>query len=252
MLRALYGEQSGQSERSETFLRHLRASCLAQQRADAEGQVHWSRHLLACLRRITGAELLAGVRAVLHNPHFQHFVSPFAGDQRLGAAQEWPKVPALLLLDYFEPEAQQQLWSKVAAHGASVWVLLQDKSTDAQLRTVGMLRRLGARLSATLNAKSLVVHDTACWSDAKWDAQPARFATQLWHVEHGGAGKNQLCATPPLIIPPLLGSWEGRRYDFHLCEEQAPEPLRLHREHQQDALRHSWAGLIVGTDGGVN
>ena len=252
MLRALYGEQSGQSERSETFLRHLRASCFAQQRADAEGQVHWSRHLLACLRRITGAELLAGVRAVLHNPHFQHFVSPFAGDQRLGAAQEWPKVPALLLLDYFEPEAQQQLWSKVAAHGASVWVLLQDKSTDAQLRTVGMLRRLGARLSATLNAKSLVVHDTACWSDAKWDAQPARFATQLWHVEHGGAGKNQLCATPPLIIPPLLGSWEGRRYDFHLCEEQAPEPLRLHREHQQDALRHSWAGLIVGTDGGVN
>ena len=116
MLRALYGEQSGQSERSETFLRHLRASCLAQQRADAEGQVHWSRHLLACLRRITGAELLAGVRAVLHNPHFQHFVSPFAGDQRLGAAQEWPKVPALLLLDYFEPEAQHQLWSKVPAH----------------------------------------------------------------------------------------------------------------------------------------
>ena len=26
----------------------------------------------------------------------------------------------------------------------------------------------------------------------------------------------------------------------------------LHREHQQDALRHSWTGLIVGTDGGVN
>ncbi len=30
-----------------------------------------------------------------------------------------------------------------------------------------------------------------------------------------------------------------------------PEPLRLHREHQQDALRHSWAGLVIGTDGGV-
>ena len=126
-------------------------------------------------------------------------MSPFAG----GAAQEWPKVPALLLLDSFEPEAQQQLWSKVAAHGTSVWVLLQDHSTDAQLKTVGMLRRLGARLSATLSAESLVVHDTACWSDAKWDARPARFATQLWHVEFGGAGKNQLCNTPPLIIPPL-------------------------------------------------
>ena len=48
--------------------------------------------------------------------HFQHFVSPFAGDQRLGAAQEWPQVPALLQLDYFESAAHQQLWSTVAAH----------------------------------------------------------------------------------------------------------------------------------------
>ena len=93
-----------------------------------------SRHL-ACLRRITGAELLIGVRVALHNLRFQHFVSPFAGDQWLGATQE----------EFFEPEAQQQLWSKVAAHGASIWVLLQDHSTDAQLGTVGML---GARLSA--------------------------------------------------------------------------------------------------------
>ncbi len=31
-----------------------------------------------------------------------------------------------------------------------------------------------------------------------------------------------------------------------------PEPLLLHQEHQQDALRHSWEGLIVGTDGKVN
>ncbi len=104
MLRALYGEQSGHSERSEIFLRHLRASCLAQQRADADGKVHWSRHLLARLRRITGAELLIGVRAVLYNQHFQHFVSPIAGDQWLGATQEWAQVPALLLLDSFEPE----------------------------------------------------------------------------------------------------------------------------------------------------
>ena len=252
MLRALYGEHSGHSERSEFFLRHLRASCLAQQRADADGQVHWSRHLLARLHRITGAELLIGVRAVLYNPHFQHFVSPFAGDQWLGASQEWPQVPALLLLDSFEPEDKQQLWSKVTAHGASVWVLLQDHPTDVQLGTVGTLRLLGARLSATLNAESLIVHDTSCWSDAKWDVRPARFATQLWHVEPDGVRENLQRNIHPLIIPPLLGSWESRRYDFHWCEKQVPESLRLHQEHQQDALRHSWEGLIVGTDGGVN
>ncbi len=62
MLRALHDGQPDQSVLSETFLRHLRASCLAQQRADAEGQVHWSRHLLTCLHRITGAELLIGIR----------------------------------------------------------------------------------------------------------------------------------------------------------------------------------------------
>jgi hypothetical protein len=49
-------------------------------------------------------------RVVTHNPHFQHFASPFAGDRRLGAAQEWPSVSALLLLDFFEPAAHQQLW----------------------------------------------------------------------------------------------------------------------------------------------
>ncbi len=244
----MYGEQSGHSERSKIFLRHLRASCLAQQLAVADGQVHWSQHLLARLRRIKGAELLIGVLAVLYNPHFQHFVSPFAGDQWLGATQEeWPQVPALLLLDSFEPEDKQQLWSKVAAHRASVWVLLQDHPTDAQLGTVGTLRLLGARLSAVLNAESLVVHDTACWSDAKWDAQPARFTTQLWHVEPDGARENQLHNTHPLIIPPLLGGWEGRRYYFHWCEKQVPEPLRLHQEQLQNALWHSWEGLIVGT-----
>ena len=79
-----------------------------------------------------------------------------------GAAQECPKVPALLLLDSFDPAAHQQLWLTVAVHCAPFWVLLQDHQTDAHLSTVETLRRLGARLSATMGAKSLVVHDGAC------------------------------------------------------------------------------------------
>ena len=55
----------------------------------------------------------------------------------------------------------------------------------------------------------------------------------------------------PTYYPPLLGSWEARRYDFHWRDGPLPEPLRLHQEHQQDSLRHSWTGLIAGTDGGV-
>ena len=130
MLCAQHGGQPDHSEPFENFLTHLRASCLAQQRADAEARMYWSRHLL---KYITGTELLIGASAVSHNPHFQHFMPPFAGDQWLGAAQEWPQVPALLQLDSFDPAANQQLWSTVAVHRAPVWVLLQDHQTDAHL-----------------------------------------------------------------------------------------------------------------------
>ena len=87
MLRAMHsGEHHGLQELSISFLIHLCESCLAQQRADGLWHVPWSRHLLACLHRITAAELLIGVRAVARHPHFQHYASPFPDDQRLGAA----------------------------------------------------------------------------------------------------------------------------------------------------------------------
>ena len=72
----------------------------------------WRRHLLTC----PGEELLIEVRAVSHNP-------------------------------FFTAVTNQQLWSTVATHGAPIWVLLW----DVQLGTVAMLRRLSARLSATLD-----------------------------------------------------------------------------------------------------
>jgi hypothetical protein len=48
-MQALLKLQHGQSDNppEALFLRHLRASCLAQQTADAEYHIHWSRHLLA-------------------------------------------------------------------------------------------------------------------------------------------------------------------------------------------------------------
>jgi hypothetical protein len=56
MLRALHsGEQPDQQELSISFLEI--DSCMAQRREDGLWHVPWSRHLLACLHRITGAEL---------------------------------------------------------------------------------------------------------------------------------------------------------------------------------------------------
>lgn len=72
-----------------------------------------------------GAELLIGVRAVARHPHFQHYVSPFPGDQNLGAAVDWPDVEALLLLDSFAQDDRPSVWRRVDAHTQPVWILLQ-------------------------------------------------------------------------------------------------------------------------------
>jgi hypothetical protein len=77
------------------------ASCRAQNDADQEFFVHWSRHLLASIQQITGCELLNGASAVTYNPHFPHFSSPYSPDVRLGATADWPQVPALLIIDAF-------------------------------------------------------------------------------------------------------------------------------------------------------
>ncbi len=91
-----------------------------------------------------------------------------------------------------------------------------------------MLRHLGARLSATLSVKSLVVHDAACWSDhdAKWDAEPLDDAALA-----NPACKRHWCESGVQCTPsrdfPLLGSRETRRYDFHSRNGPLPEPLRF-------------------------
>ena len=70
---------------------------------------------------------------------------------------------------------------------------------------------------------------------------------QLWQIPPAsGTGAGQVhCIerTRPLIIPPLLGCWETRRYGFNWRDAPLLEPLQLHGEHQHDALRHSWTGL---------
>jgi hypothetical protein len=110
-IQALLKLQQDQSDNppEALSLRHLRASCLAQQTADAEYHIHWSRHLLACNRDNTGAQLHLCARAVAYNPHFPLFASPFAGDRWLGAVLEWPSVTLLFTPDSYDPAARQQV-----------------------------------------------------------------------------------------------------------------------------------------------
>ena len=75
---------------SESFLYNVVASCHSQERADVEYHVPWSRHLLACLRRILAVDFVGGTRAVVSNPHYQHFLSLVETDSSLDALTDWP------------------------------------------------------------------------------------------------------------------------------------------------------------------
>ncbi len=44
----------------------------------------------------------------------------------------------------------------------------------------------------------------------------------------------------------------SHRYAFHWCANLVPPLLLIHRKHQQDALLHTWTGLVAGTNGSVD
>jgi hypothetical protein len=123
---------------SEVILHQLTVTCLAQRHADLQYHVQWSRHLLACLQRSTGAALLIGASAVTHNPHFRYFFSPVPGDSEFGAVQELPPEPALLLLDSFAPESRQTVLQSAASHEAEIWILRQDHKNESALRDLSV------------------------------------------------------------------------------------------------------------------
>ncbi len=67
-----------------------------------------------------------------------------------GAGEEWPQVPALLIIDSFAPPAhlRRQVLEKAMTHGAEVWVLRQqqDNPDDPDLVVLNMTFRWYAQL----------------------------------------------------------------------------------------------------------
>ncbi len=134
MLLAMCSDQVVPSAPSEQMLNRISESCRAQNDADLEFIVHWSRYLVAYLRQITRSELLIGASAVTYNPHRTplslFFITVFTGCalrccRRLDA--EWPQKPAL---DSFAPPMRRQLLERAIAHGSVVWVLRQHQNPD--------------------------------------------------------------------------------------------------------------------------
>jgi hypothetical protein len=158
---ALLNLQHDQSDNppEALFLRHLRASCLAQQTVDAKHHIHWSRHLLACIREIT-AQLRQSGRA--YNPHFSLFACPFAGDRWLGEVLELPSVPLYSLQICMTLLQRQQVWHKLEQHCQPIWVLIQERSSPAYPEAAG------------LNEISLLCVPFVHTSVSPWVLHPAR------------------------------------------------------------------------------
>ena len=116
---------------------------------------------------------------------------------------------------------------------------------------LNILRRT-ARLFAELPKKSMVLHRTECWETAAWDVAPSRYITQLWRLD---TCPDSLICGPELsqaMVQQHLGCSGHSQYAFHWSTDLIPPRLLLHRQHQQDALRHRWDGLVAGTDGSVD
>ena len=56
----------------------------------------------------------------------------------------------------------------------------------------------------------------------------------------------------PDEVQSYLEKFDNLRYAFHWEHHQAPLLLLVHRNHQQDAGRLRWEGLVAGTDGSVD
>ena len=250
MLLATSGNQNVPKAPTEQLLSCISDSCRAQSTADLEFFVHWSRHLLASIQKITKSELLIGASAVTYNPHFHYFSSPYLPDVHLGAVTEWPQVPALLIIDSFAPHLRRQLLEKAMIHNQVVWILRQHKGNpdDPDLAILNKT----ARLYAELPKKSLILHQTDCWEVAAWDVKQSSCSTQLWQLRSQITMRQQDPELLPTTVQQHLNCDKTQRYAFHWYDGEAPPNLLLYQKHQQDALRHSWDGLIAGTDGSVD
>ena len=92
------------------------------------------------------------------------------------------------------------------------------------------------------------MHQTECWEAATWDVKLSRYTMQL--------GRLNPHAAPPQrdseLLPEAIHNLPTSCGSFHWYEGSPPPRLLLYQQHQQDALRHSWDGLIAGTDGSVD
>jgi len=156
-----------------------------------------------------------------------------------------------MLLDSFAPDDRSVVLDHAARHGAATWILRLNKPSPWAAADAKHLHTIGAQRVATLPAKSLVLHDSQCWSAAKWDQLRSPFDSQLWLICPRSV-RPSICPTP-CSVQALLGQWTAPRYDFYCPPALSATPrLQRYRACQQDALFYAGTGMFGGTDGSVH
>jgi hypothetical protein len=101
----------------------------------------------------------------------------------------------------------------------------------------------------------MVMHQSDCWETAAWDVEQSRYSTQPWRLHPHATIQQQGPEGPELLprhVQQLLNCVETQLYAFHWYEGGPPPSFLLYQQHQQDAQRHCWDGLVAGTDGSVD
>ena len=223
-------------------------ACGEQQRQDEVKSIHWSRHLLASMAAVTKARGIIGCRSVTYHPHFAWYHSPSASDTALGSVHIWPDDPCILILDAFPTAEREALLRRATGHTKHVWVLRMAERNESSSTDHSRLVRCGAQLYAHLPKGSLTVHNSACWSEARFDALPAKTPAEIWRL--GRANVEELFLSRR-AFQDSLGEWKHRREDFHWPGPGHPESWTHYRAGQQDSERESWAGVVAAVDGSV-
>ena len=182
-------------------------ACVEQQQQDDAKSIHWSRHLLTSMANVTKARGIIGCRSVTYHPHFAWYHSPTASDTALGSVQTWPDDSCILLLDAFPKEAREALLRRATGHTKHVWVLRMVERNESSSTDHSRLVRCGAQLYAHLPKGSLTVHTSACWSEAQFDALPAKTPAEIWRL--GRASLEELYLSRR-AFQDSLGEWKYR------------------------------------------
>ena len=217
--------------------------CPSQSRADAQGQVWWSRHLLAFLHTQLNLTTVMGQWSVCYNTAFPRCISQDSMDQLLGSSQR-PHCWALLLLDGFYWSAREAVLAKLATRSSTLsqeyWILALAEGSVAAQGGISLLRQFGARPWMRIPKHRDVWHSRGCWAGGDYEQVRSSFGAQLWIL-----GDCSSCSLPDPIRLALSSLDQPPAWAEAFFTVPADPVMLSHLSSQQDRDQLLWQGVAA-------